>query len=253
MYLIVSKQSLRATCKKVKPACAFAQTLQMISPCSTTLFGFLSYKHSKKKTSKRTSIRKFTFVNLPKYWSRCCEGKVPLRHSKADIKLPHSQAIQFVQFGAIRSTIKLSFHLVVSLAMCTPLLCLQVEVNLGQLCHYQAQVALTPPQFVLQKNKKTERKKERKKKKEEIRELFINWAHLGFLSFICTLTWSFTESRRTFVNRCCSVRAYFKLLKWLRLDAGYLCAWEYNAMANLRRKWSIMELYFFKRRFEISE
>lgn len=119
----------------------------------------------KKKTSKRTSIRKFTFVNLPKYWSRCCEGKVPLRHSKADIKLPHSQAIQFVQFGAIRSTIKLSFHLVVSLAMCTPLLCLQVEVNLGQLCHYQAQVALTPPQFVLQKNKKN-REKERKKEKK---------------------------------------------------------------------------------------
>lgn len=52
MYLIVSKQSLRATCKKVKPACAFAQTLQMISPCSTTLFGFLSYKHSKKKNLK---------------------------------------------------------------------------------------------------------------------------------------------------------------------------------------------------------
>lgn len=52
MYLIVSKQSLRATCKKVKPACAFAQTLQMISPCSTTLFGFLSYKRSKKKNLK---------------------------------------------------------------------------------------------------------------------------------------------------------------------------------------------------------
>lgn len=40
-----------------------------------------------------------------------------------------------VQFGAIRATIKLSFLLAVSLAMCTLLLCLQVGVNLGQLRH----------------------------------------------------------------------------------------------------------------------
>ena len=41
---------------------------------------------------------------------------VPSDHNRADVKLAHKSP---VQFGAIRATIKLSLHFVMSLAMCT--------------------------------------------------------------------------------------------------------------------------------------